>query len=282
MDGSVFLSAKIQSNLQNFPNESAQKMLNELRAKLRLICGESVSDYVATLLEQKGDQIEFLKQLTPFSMRQIVKDSLITKEDMAQVSIEIVKANKSHKAERRNIPTTSYWLFPFNFRKLNDLPTDIFNDISNNLTHSLPTEDQVWYKGFLSHLVGPTFSTSDMIEVMRKIGSTTWPYPEILDSYSKYEGTLGKLIEALDKFGSCIEKQEERETIVNYKCEIEKIRESMYDEILLKMNCPSQCLYVKTMEEFEEMHRNLKLKVKTNKMRMFSGIRDDLMEGDQL
>ena len=56
----------------------------------------------------------------------------------------------------------------------------------------------------------------------------------------------------------------------------------MYDEILLKMNCPSQCPYVKTMEEFEEMHRNLKLKVKTNKMRMFSGIRDDLMEGDQL
>ena len=75
-----------------------------------------------------------------------------------------------------------------------------------------------------------------MIEVMRKIVSTTWPYPEILDSYSKHEGTLGGLIEALDKFESCIEKQEEKETIVNYKLKIEKIRDSIYDEILLNMN----------------------------------------------
>lgn len=288
--GNVFLTARMTSSLSSFTNESVQRMLNELREILRHISGESVSGHVATeaeidrilksLLEQKGDQIELLNHLTPFSMRKIVKDSLITKKDTAQVSIEIV--GESLKAKTRNIPSSSYWLFPFNFRKLSDLPSNTLNEISTNLTRQLPTGDQIWYKGFLSRLVGPTFSNSEMIEVMRKIVSTAWPYPEILESYSNHGGTLGGLIEALDKFGACVEKQEEKETISNYKCEIEKIRQSMYDEIILNLNCPSQLSHVKTMEEFEEMHRKLKLNIETNEMKKFGGIKNDLKEGDQL
>eukprot|EP00091_Calanus_sinicus_P023210 TRINITY_DN7720_c0_g1_i1.p1 TRINITY_DN7720_c0_g1~~TRINITY_DN7720_c0_g1_i1.p1 ORF type:complete len:722 (+),score=137.55 TRINITY_DN7720_c0_g1_i1:121-2286(+) len=289
-DETLFL--RMKSNVPNITNEFVERMLKELRAQLRLISGDSVAGHVATeeeldnilksLLEQKGSQTEFLKELTPSSMRKLVKDSLITKRDMVQVKIEIVREDKSHKSVAKNIPTSSYWLFPYSFRKLSDLPTDVFNKLSKDLTTSLPTENQVWYKGFLRHLVGPNFSTSNMIEVMKSIVSKIWPYPEILNSYSEHEGTLGGLINALEKFESCVENQKEKEDIVDYKREIENIREKMYDEILLNMSCPSQLPYVKTMEEFEVMHRKLKLKLKTNEMSTFGRIKNDLMEGDQL
>ena len=38
----------------------------------------------------------------------------------------------------------------------------------------------------------------------------------------------------------------------------------------------------KLVEEFEEMHRKLKLNIETNEMKKFGGIKNDLKEGDQL
>eukprot|EP00092_Neocalanus_flemingeri_P002405 GFUD01002571.1.p1 GENE.GFUD01002571.1~~GFUD01002571.1.p1 ORF type:complete len:619 (+),score=125.66 GFUD01002571.1:184-1857(+) len=295
----IFLSARVKTKVDNFDEELMQKMLMQLRSTVTLLsaCEDAASNELINndrLIDEVlkkiqrfsgNEEVKWLSELTPASqretLRRVVKDSKLAEKDMAEISFEIERPTKKKVSHVQNLPNSANWLFPFDFRKLSDLPDDVFQDISTHLTKHLPTREEVWYKEFLSFLFIENFNVQDMIELGAKV-SRVFPYPEILMTYSKKGGTIGGLLKALENLQKSDIQHEEKESIEQYKKEVEKIRTKLFDDILESVYCPSPISGVTTMLEFEEMVRKFKLKLKTNEMMKFSEVQESIFPGDQL
>ena len=112
------------------------------------------------------------------------------------------------------------------------------------------------------------------------------PFLNIIQTFSDKGGTLGALLDGLMK---TMEKLKlklrcklcgEIKKLSSYREEIEEIQTRSFDEILANLYCPSPVPHIKSLQEFEEMMKDLKLK--SNHMKKFSDIQDTLKEGDQL
>ena len=136
--------------------------------------------------------------LTPVSMRRIItvlKDSKLTDRDVANVTIELDTSIKI-KNKCALVKADSSFLFPYNFRKLAGLEPQVFKLMLKS-TRDLPKEKELWYKFFLYNL--DMFEVGDIRKLSKEVDAD-WPYPDILDEYKEHGGTLGGLVQALEKF----------------------------------------------------------------------------------
>ena len=274
---------KFEEDLVNAMLQSIQStILNLISEDTNLVhCSEKLLEKLYSLKENK--EVERMRELTPRTMRDIVKCSRIADKDMARVIFEVVPATKKKKSSVKIMTKSTNWLFPWDFRRLADLPPEYFKRISQDLTTTLPVKDQIWCKEFVRHL-WPNLNNTDLLDLQRT-ASADWPYPQILQTFSDNEGTLGGLIKAVHKFKEAVEQPEDKEIIRMFCQGIEMIRTTMFEEILEGQFCPSQIPYLKSMDEFEDMSNKFGLKLKTNPMRKFGDIRGDggaLLPGAQL
>ena len=297
-DNHLILSARVKSHTENVDDALVNRILQKLRATVKYISGytdesssavteEMIDKLLETILEKEGNtDVADLKLLNPVDMRKMlrkaVEESKIAEKDMAAVTFELDTTTKKKKSKGQKMPKSTNWLFPFDCRKLSDLPEDIFHQISVHLTKDLPPEEEIWYKEFIPNFLGSNpsdFSLSDMIELQGKV-SRKFPYPEILLAYKDRGGTFGGLLKALDKFIKSVPKH--KKEIKKYKAEVENIRTKMFEDILESVYYPSPIPGVQTMLEFDLMFSKFKLKLKNMEMRKFEDVRNSLTPGDQL
>lgn len=288
-ENNLVLSAKFEVNRfdENNYEEIIKQTMSSLRGSLTFIDSETpdrideqVEKYLEDLLKDKSKELKKLAnlKLNPDSMRRIIRainDLKLTGKDLASVKVELHTNGQPNKSELVN--TENCFLFPYDFRKLADLEPQKFKEVIN-LTRNLPQDDEVWYKFFVANL--------DVLEVedMTKIGreaNAKWPYPDILSFYQKKGGTLGGLLLALQKFKEEVSMETEKNSILLFVDAIEKLRENMYEAVLENVYCPSESKTIQNLLEFQKMARN-KLKIKTNPMKSFQALQNQLNPGDQL
>ena len=210
-------------------------------------------------------------------MRQITK---FGRKDNCAADIRIERKSKGAKSNTSLFPTQTNWLFPFDCRKLSDIPKETFKYISMNLTVALPAEDQVWYY-LISNM--DNLDTDVCVDLQKTILNCTPspknPYPIILQKYKECEGTFGGLLNALEKFKAAVKEQSQKDDITEYLKNIEDIRQNSYENILHKLEKPSMCIKI---EDFKRMLKKLCVRVKTNLRKTFSEVKGVLEMGDQL
>ena len=204
-----------------FDESVIKQTISSLRGSLSFIVSETdpaddqVETFLLDLFEQKHD--EFMKltnlNLTPVSMRRIItvlKDSKLTDKDVANVTIELDTSIKKNKCAL--VKADSSFLFPYNFRKLADLEPQVFKLMLKS-TRDLPKEKELWYKFFLYNL--DMFEVGDIRKLSKEVDAD-WPYPDILDEYKEHGGTLGGLVQALEKFEEEVDGGKEKQNIAKF------------------------------------------------------------------
>ena len=228
------------------------------------------------IIERGGEEVEWLQNLTPLSMRDVIKQSL-AKEDNAKITVSIERAKKLWRMKKKDIPDENHWLFPLNFRLLSDLPKNFFDKLSMELTKALPTEKKIVWE-----LITKLFNADDawkLEEAVYQNQSPTNPYVKILCEFRDQEGTLGGLQEAVTQFSAVAQSNDDREKIQRYQEEIERLKTEALCEILDRVECPSMFT---TRDKFERYHGKFQLKVKTEIMQRMDDVRSLLVPGDQL
>ena len=287
-DGSTFDDSSSDSESEDMSTENGpenalgQLPLHNVNEEVistdELTRDREVEKLIECMRKRGGPVAKWLTKLTPCSMRDIVRESL-AKVDNAEIAVKIERAQRrgvTRRTKREILCDETYWLFPFDSRKLVDLPEDIFDQISMHLTDELPKENQIWVR-----LIQQLFSSRDALKLEKDIKGQQLlnPYIEILCEYAQENRgkTLGELLEGLRKFSDKCSSY--REVIDNYIREVERLRQEVYETILENLENFSVSI---TTEEFEMYHRNFNLKAKTNITRRLNDLRGQLTPGDML
>ena len=133
----------------------------------------------------------------------------------------------------------------------------------------------------------PTVTRSCRLEIdflQRDVRELALPYLPILKQYSDNGGTLGGLLQAMNKLldQTSDMSQEEAQKIKDYVEKVEAIRTRLFGMIMSNVYCPSPFPHIRSLQDFKEMFTKFSQKLKTNPMKEFSYIEDTLLEGDQL
>ena len=145
-----------------------------------------------------------LEDLTPRAQRKLIKEiSKMAEKDVAKVAFTCETRDETIKATKdgESIPSFSGWLFPYNFRKIYDLPEKTKHKFIAELTKPLPKRSEIWCE-FLRNL-HPTFTTSEINTLMGQLSQHPEPFLNIVQTFSDKGGTLGALLDGktMDKFG---------------------------------------------------------------------------------
>ena len=226
----------------------------------------------------------FLTEDSMGKIVKIVKDSRLAENDISKLSIHVKnwKDEFKRRITRRRKATsvqTSY-LFPYNFRRLDDIDDDKFKQIII-ASHDLPGANSDVYKKFVYYL---DFDIDNEIafcnNLIKKVMSDL-PYPEILDEYRLNGGTFGGLISALEKLETNVVGSNEIKRIVVFSATVESIRHEICNYMAETYFNPDPHPSILNAEDFQKV-ANLKLKVKTNVMKPFEELRHSFQPGDQV
>jgi len=213
----------------------------------------------------------------------LIRDiSKIGTKDTAKITFEFDTGKKKTKSIKKTQSPTTHWLFPFDFRQISDLPDEDQTEIITNLPRTLPNRANIW-SVFMTYL-SPELTRKDINFLQTDVLEIPLPYLRILDKYSDNGGTLGGLLQAMNKLLSQTNNlsQEETQTIKDYIQKVEEIQTRLFNVILSKVYCPSPFPYIRSLQDFEEMHKKFNQKLKTSEMKKFSELENTLQEGDQL
>ena len=274
-----------------FDEEMLQKILNHVRGTIAHLAGEAASDslsekevedILAELMStmSERDISNCLHGLCPKSLRELIKMSKVATKDLAEITFEFDSTKKKNKCIKKPSSETRYWLFPYDFRKISDLPDNDLVSVVHDFTDYLPKENSLWYK-FMKHLK-PILNPYEMNDLQERVLSLPNPYSKIVEQFSKNGGTLGGLLKAaeeLKKTPDLLEADVKR--INEYMQKVEDIRTNAFDSLLDQTYCPSTIPHVKSMQEFEELVSRSQ-RLKTAVMKRFTAIQDTLEQGDQL
>ena len=287
------LSLRLHADNTEFDQELLQKLMNHVRGIIKLTVGDDehdsdlsddnvenvLKDLAAKISERDGGIGLF--ELTPISLRKLVKSSQIFEKDMVKITFEIENKADQNKSVKVAESSSTQWLFPFDFRKLTDLNQEDVGKIKLTLTEDLPQASNVWFR--FSTKLYPTLSTSEIESLQREALGVPSPYLTILEKYSDNGGTLGGLLTAMEELKQTRDiSQEDTERIDEYIGKVEEIREKSFEAILDKVYCPSASPHIRSLQEFEEMHDKHQQKLKTNVLERFEDMKDSLKPGDQL
>ena len=136
----------------------------------------------------------------------------------------------------------------------------------------------MWFE-FLTNLF-PTITTSEIESLQREVLGVPLPYLTILKKYSDNGGTLGGLLNAMEKLKQTRDiTQEDAKRLEEYIEKVEEIRAKSFEAILDKVYCPSSFPHIKSLQDFEEMHEKHCQKLKSNVLSKFE---DNLSPHQQL
>ena len=307
------LMFKIQADRITFEERHLEVVLKHVRGAIKDVLGAAgdlgdqeveTSDMSDQMVEETLRELvvtatdptlkKSLEDLTPRAQRKLIKEiSKMAEKDVAKVTFTLETRDKKNKARREDesLSPFSDWLFPFDFRKIDDLPEKTKHKIIAELTKPLPKRSEIWCE-FLTNLY-PTFTTSEINTLMGQLSQHPEPFLNIVQTFSDKGGTLGALLDGLRKTMENFDHRHhnlwmcklcklcgEIKKLSSYHEEIEEIQTRSFDDILASVYCPSPVPHIKSLQEFEEMMKDLKLK--SNHMKKFSDIQDTLKEGDQL
>ena len=263
-----FHPSTISKNDDDCDRELSNKEVNRVVNKL------------ASTAASKDDEMK-MKFLLPASKRKLIKEfSKLADKDSAKITFQFDSKTKKGKSIKQSQTPSTHWLFPYDFRRLNDLVKDDQMDIMATHTEILPAK----YEFKLLTNLHPVISM-DEIDSLQKGALGLSPYWTILRRFGDNGGTIGELLKAMDKLKTGNMSQEDAAMIDEYKEKVEKLRDDSFEEILANVYCPSPIPHVQTMEDFRDMYEDHKQKLKTTPMKRFSELQsspESLREGDQL
>ena len=292
-DKHLILSLRLQSSSETFDKDLLGKIMNHIRGTIKLTVGddeagddlndENVENILQDLVSKISEKEHGISlcELTPVSLRKLIKSSRIAEKDMAKITFECEsKASQNKSIKVAESPSTQ-WLFPFDFRKLSDLSCEDIGQIKLRLAQKLPQESKMWFE-FATNLY-PTLDTTEINSLQKEATGLPSPYLIILEKYSDNGGTLGGLLTAMSEWkGSSNVSLEDKDRIEEYIEKVEQIRTKSFEAILDNVYCPSPFPHIRSLQEFEEMHEMHRQKLKTNVLKRFEDVKDSLKPGDQL
>ena len=290
-DNNTVLQLRFKTYNTGYDEEVLQKILNHVRGTIAHVAGEAASDNLSEkevediLTELMSNMSEkdvsnCLHGLCPRSLRELIKMSKVATKDMAEITFVFDSTKKKNKCIKKPSSETRCWLFPYDFRKISDLPTNDLMDIMHDLTDFLPKENGLWYK-FMKHLK-PILNPYEMNDLQERVSTLHNPYSMIIEQFSNKGGTLGGLLKAAEELKKTPDLSEaDVKRIADYLEKVEDIRTNAFDTLLDQMYCPSTIPHVKSMQEFEELVSRSQ-RLKTAIMKRFTEIQDTLEQGDQL
>ena len=295
------LTFRLQAKRTTFDDDRLEILLSHVRGTIKHVLGETgdltdekVEAIHRELLATTSDQElrKSLLRLSPRSLRELIKEiSKMAEKDVAEITFEFETTGKKNKSTKESESPSTCWLFPFDFRKIDDLPEEAKGVIMTVLTKRLPKGSEVWCE-FLTNLQ-PTLTISEIDSLQEELVRVPMPYLRILKKFSDNGGTLGGLLQAMETLRSSqMENPELSEPsqmsqdnvrqIEEYIAGVKEVQKESFDEILANVYCPSPIPHVTSLQQFEEMIREHRQKLKTNVMRRFSEVQETLREGDQL
>ena len=124
-----------------------QKILSHIRGTIALVvgqtaCGEQDVELILNQLMSKmssGDISNCLRELDPRSLRELIKISKLPEKDMAEITVEFYTRTKRNRCVKTSESPFAHFLFPFDFRKISDLPSKR-NNARDDTTNEFPSE----------------------------------------------------------------------------------------------------------------------------------------------
>ena len=303
------LTFRLQADRLTFDDRTLDIVLNHVRGTVKQVLGETsdltgqnvdpcdlsderVEIIFKDLLERTRDEevTRSLESLTPRCLRELIKEiSKMAKKEEAEVIFEFETTDKKNKATKENeSPSSTFWLFPFNFRRIDDLSEDTKVKIITELIKYLPNDDDIWSE-LLTNLQ-PIFTIAEVESLMGELSQYPRPYLKIVKAFSDRGGTVGGLLQGLDKTMDHLKnistgqkcKIQDINLLFNYRQAIKEIQTKCFDELLADLHCPCSIQHITSLQQFQEKIRRHELKLGSNDMKRFREIQNTLREGDQL
>ena len=101
----------------------------------------------------------------------------MAEKDVAEITFEFETTEKKNKSTKESESPSTCWLFPFDFRKIDDLPEEAKGVIMTVLTKHLPKGSEVWSE-FLTNLQ-PTLTISEIDSLQEELVRVPMPYLRI-------------------------------------------------------------------------------------------------------
>ena len=285
-------SFNLKSKYATIDNELQNKILNHVRGTIKEVFGdtndnindEGVEHVFSKLLSATASKEihQSLKTLRPVSLRKLIKEvSKISEKDSAKINFRCDSRTGKAKCIKTNDSSSTHWLFPYDFRRINDLSDQDQIDIMAKHTEILPRGFEVK----LMTSLAPIISLAEIDSLQRGALGLS-PYLTIMKTFSENGGTIGKLLIAMDEMKQSRNvSPQDADLIDEYKAKVEEIRDNSFDAILDNIHCPSQIPHVRSMQDFKHMYENHQQKLKTNALKTFTdleSIPQGIKEGDQL
>ena len=246
---------------------------------------EMVQQLIDLIQEKGGAEAEWLRTLTPSSIRDVIKNSLqsLARDDNAAISVKVERVPKRvprwFRSKVELCPDSSHWLFPFDCRELLDLPRQHFEKLSVEDTKDLPVGERVWV-----NLLENLFDVEEHRELEINVKDLKNPYKEILLQYRNRRGTIGGLVKGLKDFRDCREVErlcgEDKGVITGYIDKVEHLQAMIYKETLDKLD-KYKTLSISS-EDFIKYHRQFNLRAKKQITYQLEDLSEDLNPGDML
>ena len=283
---------KLKAKYTTIDVELREKILSHVRGTIKEVIGDSnrpltdqdVEHILKKLNSTTANEEVFrsLQSLYPASARRLVQElSKLSEKDAAKITFEFDSKNQRGRSLKTEEAPSTHWLFPYDFRRLDDLPEQVKIEIMAKQTEILPKN----FEFKLMTSLAPVISLED-IDALQTGPLGLSPYYTILRKFSNNGGTIGTLLTALDELKQSTNvSQEDSEKITNYKDQVEKIRDESFESILANIHCPGQLPHVMSMQDFKHMYEDHRQKLKTHALKRFSELESSpgsLKEGDQM
>ena len=153
-DKNVVLSLRLKANSTVVDEDLLKKIMDHVRGMIKLTVGhnehgselsnENVETVLKDLVSRIADKEEGLRELTPRSLRELIRSSKIADKDMAKIRFEFENKAERNECIKVRQSRSTEWLFPFDCRKLSGLSSEDIGKIKLKLTKILPQSSKMF------------------------------------------------------------------------------------------------------------------------------------------